>query len=416
MDAEQLTLNNLLLVAAVAFAIPFVLGLFPRVRVAAAVVELMGGIVFGPSVLGWISLDAPVQVMASLGVAFLLFLAGMELDLNILHGATLRLASLGFVVSIVLALVIELAFKQAGLVETPLLIAIALSATSVGIVIPVLRDSGFLHTPTGVFTLAGGAVAEFGTIVLLGLFFAQSGQTPIVEAILLFFIAVLAVLLLWALAWFSRQPYTQRIFGRLDDSSSQVRVRLAVLILLAAAVIASSFGFEAILGTFIAGAVFAVVIRGWDDSVGYRKKLDALGFGFFVPVFFVVSGLRFDLSELIGWFEIGRVIVLLLVLLVVRALPVLLYRHHLGGREMLAAGLLQATNLSFIVVAVTVGEELGAVTASGGEGLIAAGLLSAIIFPPLAQRFLRSSAEKGGSESVPGADSSRGEFAHAQID
>lgn len=251
---------------------------------------------------------------------------------------------------------------------TPLLIAIALSGTSVGIVIPVLSDSGYLHTPTGVFTLAGGAVAEFGTIVLLGMFFAQSGQTPVVEAVLLFFIAVLAVLLLWALAWFSRQSYTRRIFGRLDDSSSQVRVRLAVLVLLAAAVIASSFGFEAILGTFIAGAVFAVVIRTWSDAAGYRKKLEALGFGFFVPVFFIASGMRFDVSELYGWFEVARVLVLLLV----RALPALLYRRHLAGREMLAAGLLQATNLSFIVVAVTVGEALGAVTASGGEGLIAA--------------------------------------------
>ncbi len=414
MDAEQLTLNNLLLVAAIAFAIPFVLGLFPRVRVAAAVVELIGGVVFGPSVLGWISLDAPVQIMASLGVAFLLFLAGMELDLKILHGATLRLAGLGFVVSIVLALGIELIFRQAGLVLTPLLIAIALSGTSVGIVIPVLSDSGYLHTPTGVFTLAGGAVAEFGTIVLLGMFFAQSGQTPVVEAVLLFFIAVLAVLLLWALAWFSRQSYTRRIFGRLDDSSSQVRVRLAVLVLLAAAVIASSFGFEAILGTFIAGAVFAVVIRSWNDSAGYRKKLDALGFGFFVPVFFIVSGMRFDLTELFGWFEIARVLVLLLVLLLVRALPVLLYRRYLGGRELLAAGLLQATNLSFIVVAVTVGEELGAVTVSGGEGLIAAGLLSAVIFPPLAQRLLRS--PEGAGEPVPSGGPAGRESTPVRVD
>ena len=117
-----------------------------------------------------------------------------------------------------------------------------------------------------------------------------------------------------------------------------------------------------------------------------------MGFGFFVPVFFIASGMRFDLGELFGWFEIGRVLVLLMIILFVRGLPALLYRGHLTGREMAASGLLQATNLSFIVVAVTVGESLGAITVSGGEGLIAAGLLSAIIFPPIAHRFLRAPA------------------------
>jgi Kef-type K+ transport system membrane component KefB len=319
----------------------------------------------------------------------------------------LRLGALGFLLCFALALAIELAFKQADLVETPLLVAVALSATSLGIVVPVLRDAGYLRTPTGLYTVAGGSVAEFGTIVLLGLFFAKPGATPLVEALALMLVAVLAVLLFWGLVRFSRFETTKRVFGNLDDSSSQVRVRLAVLILLGAAVVASSFGFEAILGTFVAGAVFAIVIHDWHDEEGYRKKLDAVGFGFFVPAFFIASGMRFDLGDLLGWFEIGRVLVLLLVLLLVRGLPALLYRRQLARHEMVAAGLLQATNLSFIVVAVTVGEELGAITVSGGEGLIAAGLLSAIVFPSIAQRLLGAGAPTG---ATPAVDDTREEY------
>ena len=239
MKAEEFALLNLMLVAAVAFAIPFALGLFPNVRVPSVVVEVIAGIVLGPSVLGWISLDAPVQIMGAIGVAFLLFLAGMELNMKMLQGAPLRLGGLGFLLSVALALSIELAFRRAGLVLTPLLVAIALSATSVGIVVPALRDTHKLHTAAGRFTVAGSSVAEFGTIVLLGLFFAKPGSTLIGEASLLMLIAVLAVLLLWGLASFSRLEATRRVFVRLDDSSSQVRVRLAILILLATAVVAS---------------------------------------------------------------------------------------------------------------------------------------------------------------------------------
>ncbi len=273
--------------------------------------------------------------------------------------------------------------------------AIALSATSTGIIIPVLRDTGRLDTPAGRFTVAGGAAAEFGTIVLLGLFFSTTGASPALEAARLALIAVCAMLLLWGLTWFSRVEATRHVFGRLANSSSQVRVRLAVLVVLSSAVFATLLGFEAVLGTFIAGAIFAVVISEWPDKESYTRKLDALGFGFFVPVFFISSGMQFDLAQVLGWFEIGRVLVLFAVLLLVRGLPALLYWGRLAPREVAASGLLQATNLSFIVVAVAVGEQLDAITMSGGEALIAAGLLSAVIFPPLAQKLLGSGESAG---------------------
>jgi Kef-type K+ transport system membrane component KefB len=397
------TLINLLLISVVAFTVPFVLGLFPRIRIPAAVAEIVAGIIVGPSVLGWIHFDSSIQLVSTIGVAFLLFLAGMALDLHSLKGAPLVLGSIGFVLSIGIGGVVETLFRQKELVSSPFLVAIALSATSLGIVVPVLRDTGYLDTPTGVFTLAGGSAAEFGTIVLLGVFFSDRGGTPAKESALLVVVAAVAVLLLWGLTSFSRFEATRRVLRLQAYTSWQVRVRLAWMIMLAGAVLAVALGFQAILGTFIGGAVFAVVIAGWDDEKGLRNKLDAVGFGFFVPVFFVASGMHIDLSSLAHVAALARVAALVGVLLLVRALPALLYRRHLSGRETLAAGLLQATNISFIVVATTVGERLHAITVAGSTGLIAAGLISALVFPPVAQRLLSAGKAPAGERAGVGA-------------
>jgi Kef-type K+ transport system membrane component KefB len=396
-------LLNLAIVGAIAFAVPYVLGLFPKVRIPPAVVELLAGIILGPSVLALVKIDAPVDILSQIGVVFLLFLAGMELDLDSIKGPPLILGAVGFGLTLVIALGAELAFSAKDLVLTPLLVAVALSATSVGIVIPILRDSGRLQTQLGRFAVAGGTVAEFGTIVLLGLFFAKPDASAWAEAATLLLIAVASVGLLFGLARFSRSPSAREVFARLDQSSSQIRVRLAVAVLLAAVVLAVGVGFEAVLGAFLAGGILGAIVRTWHDEEGLRSKLDAVGFGVFVPVFFIASGMRFEVSELFGWFEILSVLVLTLVLLAARGLPALLYRKHLSGREMLAVGLLQATNLSFIVVAVSVGEGLGAITNKGGEILIAAGMLSALIFPFAAQMLLSRAdgAQKPGAAAVP---------------
>jgi Kef-type K+ transport system membrane component KefB len=388
-------------VSVIAFGVPFVLGFFPRLRIPPGVVELIAGIVVGPSVLSWLRSDATVQVMATIGVAFLLFLAGMEIDIRAVRGPPLRLGSLAFVCSVAIALAFEFSAKQFNLVVSPLLVAITLSATSVGIILPVLHDTGQLDTPTGRFSAAGGSAAEFGTIVLLAVFFAGPGAPPWVEALLLVAFAAFAAVLFFALGRFTRSVSSSAVLDRLEDSSSQVRVRLAVLLVLGAAVLANRFRFDAILGTFIVGVILSVVLRGWKGETDYRRKLNAVGFGFFVPVFLVSSGLRFDVADLVrAPSDVGRIFALLAVLLIARGVPALLYRRFLSWRETAAAGLLQSTNLSFILVAVAVGRELGAITASGGDGLIAAGLLSALIFPPVAQSLLeRERRAKARAES-----------------
>jgi Kef-type K+ transport system membrane component KefB len=384
----EITLVNLFGVSVIAFAIPFVLGFFPRLRIPSIVLELVAGIVFGPAVLGWIEPGPVVRIMAAIGVAFLLFLAGMELDLDVLKGPPLQLGAVTFVLSVVIAGALTSPLGAASVILSPLLVSIALSATSVGIVVPVLRDTGQLDSATGRFTIGGSSVAEFGTIALLGIFFAGEGVSAAREALLLALVAALAVVLLAVLVRAARWRKGRAIFERLDDTSAQVRVRFAVMLLLGAAALAAAFGFEAILGTFIAGIVFGIVIKGDRYEHSLRTKLEATGFGFFVPVFFVASGMRLDVSGILQPAELGRIALFLVMLLAVRGVPAMLYKRHLTWRETGASALLQATNLSFIVVAVAVGTELGKLRQINGSALIIAGLLSAVLFPAVAQALL----------------------------
>ena len=388
----EITLTNLFWISVIAFAVPFGLGFAPRLRIPAVVVEIIAGIVIGPEVLGWVKVDEPVSVMATLGVAFLLFLAGLELDFDALKGRPLVLGAVGYALSLGLALAGAQALGAAGLVMTPLLIALALSSTSVGIVIPVLKDTGNLNTPVGLLTVAGGSAAEFGSIALLGVFFAIPVKSMLEEvfvaiaaSLLLVALAVVMGLLLFLTAKAVRWREGRLVAMRLDETSSQLRIRFALMLLLGTAVLAAAFGFEAILGTFLAGIFMAGIIKGDPHEGRYRARLEAIGFGFFVPVFFVSSGMRLSLNGVFTPAVLGKVALFLVLLLIARGLPALLYRHRTTRRGLIACGLMQATNLSFIVVAVAVGQELEVVAPTTGSALVFAGLLSAVIFPAAAQ-------------------------------
>jgi Kef-type K+ transport system membrane component KefB len=369
------------------------------VRIPSVTLELIAGIIVGPAVLGWIEAGPVVSVISSIGVAFLLFLAGLELDLDALKGAPLVRGSLSFLLSFALALALMVPLGASGLIISPLLVAVALSATSVGILVPVLRDTGRLDTNVGHFTMSGASTAEVGTIALLGVFFAGKGTSAAVSALLLAAVAILAVLLLAALRYTRRWAPGRRMFDKLDETSAQARVRFSVMLLLAAAALAMQFGFEGILGTFVAGVVVGIVVRGDRFERGLRTKLKAIGYGLFVPAFFVSSGLRFELDHITGIAEIGRAVLFFVSLIVIRTVPCVMYRPYLTWRECLASGLLQSTNLSFIVVAVTVGTELGRLREINGAALILAGLISAFVLPAAAAALLGGKTEEARTEA-----------------
>src|SRR5215204_6478147 len=387
----EISFMAVLLVAAIAFLVPLGLGLVPSLRIPSVVLEISAGIMIGPAVLGLVEVDLPLRVLALLGLAFLLLLAGLEIDLDRLRGPRLRSAAAGFVVSLAIALGVGLGLYAADLVEAPLLVAIILSATSLGIVIPVLADTGQANTTLGQLIIAGSSIADFGAIILLSLFF--SGESSSVGSTLLLIgsFVVLVVATGVALAEVEHSSRLSSALLRLQDSSAQIRVRGAFLLLVGLVVVAQLFGLEVILGAFFAGAVLKLLDRdGMMTHTGFHTKLQAVGFGIFIPFFFITSGMQLDVRALFaGGAAFALVPVFLLALLLARGMPAALYRSMVGDRNSLAVGLLQATSLPFIVAATGIGMDLGILSPAIGAAMVVAGLLSVILCPLTALTILR---------------------------
>jgi Kef-type K+ transport system membrane component KefB len=387
----DVSFGGLLVVAVIAVTAPLIVGLVPALRVPAVVLEIVAGIVVGPSGLGWVRIDLPVQILSLLGLAFLLFLAGLEIDLLRLRGRLLRLAGLGYVLSIGLGLVVAFVLRGAGWVQSPLLVAVALSATSLGLVVPVLKDAGRAEAEVGQLTIAAASVADFTAILLLTFFFSESDTGAGTKLFFVAGFALLAVAAAVALSRLGRSMSLESVLVRLQDTTAEIRVRFAVLLLVAFVAVAERLGLETILGAFLAGAILNLVDRDTMSHPHFRLKLEAIGYGFVVPVFFVTSGLRFDLQALTGSpAALARVPVFLAALLIVRAVPAALYASAVGRRAAAAAGLLQATSLPFIVTATQIGLLLDKITPVTAAALVSAGLLSVVAFPPVALGLLRN--------------------------
>jgi Kef-type K+ transport system membrane component KefB len=398
----MLGLTDLLIVVAVAFAAPFVLGMFPGLRLPSVVLEIVAGIVVGPAVLALVETDQAIEGIALIGLAFVLFLAGLEIDFDRLQGSVLRLTAAGFAASFAIAIGVALGLQAAGLVDTPLLVAIILCATSLGVLVPVLKDAGEISTTFGQLVIAAATVADFGAIILLSIFFSGEGGTG-ATLLLLGALFLLAAVVFGVLRGAEHSMRIRADLLRLQDTTAQIRVRAALVLFVGFAAVAQELGLEVILGAFVAGTVLSLVDR---DEVmthpDFRRKLEAIGFGFFIPVFFVTTGVRFDLGALTASASaLVMVPVFLGALLVVRGLPALLYRRLIDRRRIVVAGLMQATSLPFIVAASTIGLELGLVDPAESAALIGAGLLSVLLFPLGGLLLLRAADAGNARGAVP---------------
>src|SRR6516225_7628246 len=387
-----ISFGGLAIVAAAALAAPLALGLFPRIRLPAIVLEIVLGIVIGPSGLGWVQPDLPVSILALIGLAFLLFLSGLEIDVERLRGRILKLTALGFAVSFGIAIVVAQGLHAIGFVKSPLFVAIVLVATSLGVIVPVLKDSGNISTSFGQLVIAAASIADFGAIILLSLFFSGKGSTSTAGTLILLGVFGLVVLLVGlAIAGVEHSMSLARVLQRLQDTTAQIRVRAAFLLLIGFTALAEKVGLETILGAFAAGALLSLIDR--DEAMThpqFRLKLEAVGFGVFIPIFFVTSGLRFDLNALFAsGSTVARVPLFLLAIYLARGLPALVYVRLLGRSRSAIAGVLQSTSLPFIVAATQIGLQLGVVSRASAAGLIAAGLLSVVISPALGLVLLR---------------------------
>jgi Kef-type K+ transport system membrane component KefB len=279
-------------------------------------------------------------------------------------------------------LLVSFGLKAGGLVDTPLLVAIILCATSLGVLVPVLKDAGEISSTFGQLIIAAASIADFGAIILLSIFFSGEGGTGS-TLVLLGSVFALAAVVFIVTRGAERSMRIRDDLVRLQDTTAQIRVRGAFLLFVAFAAVAEQLGLEVILGAFIAGAIVSLVDR---DEVmthpDFRRKLEAVGFGVFIPAFFVTSGVRFHLDALTSsTSNLLMVPIFLAALLAARGLPALVYRRALDGRHTAVAALMQATSLPFIVAATAIGLDLGLIDAAGSAALIGAGLLSVLLFP-----------------------------------
>lgn len=389
----ELNFSGLFIVLAAAVIVPLVLGLFPKLPIPAVVFEIVAGILIGPAMLGWVHVDEPIDVLSKLGVAFLLFLAGFELDFDELRGRALRLGLIGFGISAALALALTTPLGLTGVILDPLLVSVILTATSLGIVVPVLKDTGQLDSPLGRLVIVSCSVAEFGSIVLLSMFFSGAGSPQPIRTTIKLGVLLLVVVLILLLARHRRgSGRTHEIMARLSETSSQLRVRLSVLLLLGLLVLSQDLGFESVLGAFMGGALLSALTDPGRDPLAERSraKLEAVGFGVFVPVFFVATGIGFPISDLLGDpSALLRIPLFLALLFIVRGLPARILKKDIGPGEVLPAALMQATSLSFIVVGTQLGVQLGVMRPINAASFVAAGMLSVLLFPGSALFLLR---------------------------
>ncbi len=376
-------LNSLLVIAAIAAATPLLVGLL-RLPVAEVVLMLGFGVLFGPEVLGWIELDAAIDLLAELGLAFLFFAAGLELEKRAVQGRSGKLALTGWLVSAALALVAAGILGRLGVITDFLGVAICLTSTALGTLLPILSDKGLIKTPFGNYFMGAGAIGEFGPVLAISLLLSTKS----------FWMALLSVLLFGAVAFiFAKAPTLLRtnrvmsVIERGQETSAQTAVRLTALLLVALLAIAEDFGLDVVLGAFIAGIITKQLVPANEQS-GLQTKVEGIAFGVFIPIFFIVSGARLDISSILA--NPSLLFVFLVLLLIVRGVPqFFLYRRAIpNAKERAGYSLYVATALPIIVAVTSVELASGIMEPSVAAALVGAGALSVLVFPLIAQRLM----------------------------
>lgn len=369
-------LLSLLAIAIVAAAVPLIVGLL-RLRIADVVLLIGCGIVLGPQCLGVITVTEPIALLSELGLAMLFFLAGLELEQASVRGQSGRLAAIGWGISLLLAGLASALLSIAGVIDDFLGIAIALTSTALGTLLPVLRDSGELTGTFGRFFMGAGAWGEFGPIIAIAVLL--SSQSKFMALITIAAFGLIAV----ALAIIPGRLRNKQLAALIDHghhTSAQTAVRLSMLVIVLLLAVADGFGLDAVLGAFAAGLVVRRFSPSSSSSI-LESKVQAIGFGFLIPVFFIVSGANLDIKSIIA--NPFLLVLFFLLMLVVRGAPqFLLYRRIFPEvRQRARFSLLVATGLPIIVAVTTLETRAGIMRPENAAALVGAGALSVLVFP-----------------------------------
>ena len=370
-------LETLLVAATIAALAPMVVALLPGPRIPQVVVLLAGGVLVGPEVLGWGD-RATIDLLANVGLGFLFLLAGHELDPRLFRERPGRLAIVAWLVTVAIAAATVGALAAAGFVRAFIPVALGLTTTALGTLLPILRDNDMLGGRFGRYLLAAGAVGELFPVVAIALFLGA--RTQFVALASLAAVGVLAAALSFA-PRLVRGNRLERILREGEGATGQTYVRWTVALLLLLLLTAEEFGLDVVLGAFLAG----IVLRRWSpgDVHVLEGKLDAIGYGFFIPLFFVASGMTLDIRSIAE--TPLRLVAFFALLLVVRGVPALfLYRRDLSPAQRAQTMFLTATALPLLVALAEIGLRNGTMLRENAAALVGAGALSVLVFPMVA--------------------------------
>lgn len=352
------------------------------VRVPIVVFELVLGIIAGPAVLGWAQPSDFADALSEFGLAMLFFVAGSEIEFSAFRGRTGRRAVFGWLISLTAGVGLAWVLFPG---EVAIVVGIALCSTALGTILPILRDAGELRTPFGKAMGAIGAVGEFGPLIAISLFLG--GRDPGFETIVLAIFGVVSGLAIWLALRMPRGAMHRVVNGTLH-TSGQFAIRVVFLILSALVALSIVLDLDMLLGAFAAGIVWRLLMRDADESdrTAVESKVEAVAFGFLVPVFFIYTGVTFDLSALTtNPILLLAVPVVLIVLLLVRGLASMLAAPPGSSRrDRIAVAFLGATALPIIVAVTAIGVDEDILTSAHASVLIGAGMLSVLLFPLIA--------------------------------
>jgi Kef-type K+ transport system membrane component KefB len=398
-------LETLLAVSLVAAIAPILVAALPGPRIPQVVVLIFCGILIGPHGLGLAS-TASISLLANVGLGFLFLLAGYELDPRLLRDHPGRLAMIGWCCSAVIAVAAVAGLASVGYVRDYVPIGLALTTTALGTLLPILRDNDMMSGSFGRYILAAGAVGELFPILAISLFLTRRNEFVAIASLLA--VGVAAVLLT-TLPRVIGDARLREIVQQGHQATAQTTLRWSVVLLLVLLVLAERFGLDVVLGAMIAG----MVLRNWTrrmefDVSSLEDKLDTVGYGFFIPIFFVASGMGLDVAAIIK--DPLRLLIFLGLLLVVRGLPSLLvYRRSLPLLQRAEMTFITATTMPLLIALAEIGLQDGVMIPANAAALVGAGVLSVLIFPAVAAALARrrpvSPAAPSISPAVPSPSS-----------
>lgn len=390
-------IHALFVIAFVAVLAPL-LGRLPAfARTPVVVLELVLGIAIGPGGAGWVTSEGAIGFLGQFGLTFLFFQAGFEFNQYKIGAAPLRLGALAWLASLGLASVFAGLLYMVGLLRAPLLVALLLPTTAFGILIPILRQTGDLDDAFGRHVLGAAAVGELGPIILASVALAQANHHLHQTLLSMVFLAIAIGTIF--LARSLRSDKLSLMIERWLGDNSILPVRISILILLGLVSLANELGMEIVLGAYTAGLVIAMLARGAKAET-LEDRLTSIGSGFFIPLFFITSGVEFDLPGLVtSPASLARLFLFCAAFLFIRMIPVRLYKSALPERDLAPLALFSATTLPLVVAVTYLGVRTGQMLPENASALVGAAVISVAVFPTLAIS-LRSKSEDAQPDGV----------------